>query len=84
MEGQRKEVNLGDYANAAAVGRLLKELDFPTDKNKIIQLVKLKTPINISEQKKEDLLNTLQQNLDERKEYHNVSEVSRAAGLVQQ
>ena len=84
VEGQRKEVNVGDYANAAALGRLLKELDFPTDKNKIIQLVKLKTPINISEQKKEDLLNTLQQNLDERKEYHNVSEVSRAAGLVQQ
>ena len=27
VEGQRKEVNVGDYANAAALGRLLKELD---------------------------------------------------------
>ena len=84
VEGQRKEVNVGEYAEAAALGRLLKELDFPTDKNRIIQLVQQKAPINISERKKEDLLNTLQQNLDERKEYYNVSEVTRAAGLVQQ
>ena len=70
VEGQRKEVNVGDYA--AALGRLLKELDFPTDKNRIIQLVQQKAPINIS------------QNLDERKEYYNVSDVTRAAGLVQQ
>ena len=84
VEGQRKEVNVGDYASAAALGRLLKELDFPTDKNKIIQLVQEKVSTNISEQKKGDLLNTLQQNLEERKEYHNVSEITRAAGLVQQ
>jgi hypothetical protein len=67
VEGQRKEVNVGDYANAAALGRLLKDLDFPTDKNKIIQYVQLKEPINISKEKKENLLNTLQPNLDERK-----------------
>jgi hypothetical protein len=30
VEGQRKEVNVADYASAAALGRLLKELDFPT------------------------------------------------------
>jgi len=84
IEGQRKEINVGDYAEAATLGRLLKELDFPTDKNRIIQLVQQKAPINISELKKEDLLNTLHQNLDERKEYYNVSEVTRAAGLVQQ
>ena len=30
VEGQRKEVNVGDYAEAAALGRLHKELDFPT------------------------------------------------------
>jgi hypothetical protein len=37
---------VGDYANAAALGRF-KELEFPTDKNKIIQHVRLKAPINI-------------------------------------
>jgi hypothetical protein len=83
VEGQRKEVNVGDYANAAALGRFLKDLDFPVNKNEIIEFIQLEDPINISKEKKEDLLNTLQQNLDERKEYHNVSEVSRDAGLVQ-
>jgi hypothetical protein len=61
---------------------LLKELDFP-EKNKIIQLVQLKAPIDISKEKQADLLNTLETNLDERKQYQNVSDVSRAAGLVQ-
>ena len=84
VEGQRKEVNVGDYANVAALGRLLKDLDFPADKNKIIQYIQLKEPINISKEKKEGLLNILEENLDERKQYQNVSEVTRAAGLVQQ
>ena len=84
VEGQRKEVNVGDYANAAALGRLLKDLDFPADKNKIIQSIQLKEAINISKEKKENLLNTLQENLEERKQYQNVSDVTTAAGLVQQ
>ena len=84
VEGQRKEVNVGDYANAAALGRLLKDLEFPADKNKIIQSMQLKEAINISKGKKEDLLNILQENLDDRKQYQNVSEITRAAGLVQQ
>jgi hypothetical protein len=54
---------------------LLKDLDFPTDKNKIIQYVQLKEPINISKEKNE---NTLQHNFDERKQYQNVSEVTSA------
>jgi hypothetical protein len=84
VEGQRKQVNVGDYANAAALGRLLKDLEFPTDKYKIIQYVQLKEPINISKEKKENLINTLQENLEERKQYQNVSDVTTAAGLVQQ
>ena len=85
VEGQRKEVNVGDYVKAAALGQLPKNLEFPTDKNKIIQFVQLhEQPINISKEKKEDLLNTLHQNLDERKQYQNVSEVTTSAGYVQQ
>ena len=85
IEGQRKEVNVGDYVKAAAIGQLLKDLEFPADKIKIIQFVQLQeTPTNISKEKKEDILYILQKNLEERKEYHNVSEVTRATGLVQQ
>ncbi len=85
VEGQRKEVNVGDYVKTAAVGQLLKDLKFPADKNKIIQFVQLQeTPINISKEKKEDILYILQKNIEEEKQYQNVSEVTRAAGLVQQ
>jgi len=85
VEGQRKEVNVGDYVKTAAIGQLLKDLKFPADKNKIIQFVQLQeTPTNISKEKKEDILYILQKNIEEGRQYQNVSEVTRAAGLVQQ
>ena len=84
VEGQRKEVNVGDYVKTAAIGPLLKDLKFPAYKNKIIQFVQLQeTPTNISKEKKEDILYILQKNIEEEKQYQNVSEVTRAAGLVQ-
>jgi hypothetical protein len=84
VEGQRKEVNVADYVKAAALAQLLKNLEFPTDKNKIIQFVQLQeTPTNISKEKKEDVLYILEKNLEEGKQYRNVSEITRAAGLVQ-
>jgi hypothetical protein len=85
VEGQRKEVNVGDYVKAAALAQLLKDLEFPTDKTKIIQFVQLQEqPINISKEKKEDILYILEKHIEEEKQYQNVSEVTRAAGLVQQ
>jgi hypothetical protein len=65
------------------LGQLLKDLEFPVNKNKIIEFIQQEYPINISKEKKEDLLNTIRQNLEEQKQYQNVSEVTRAAGLVQ-
>lgn len=85
VEGQRKEVNVGDYVKAAALGQLLKDLKFPADRNKIIQFVQIQQqPMNISKEKKEDILYILQKNIEEGKQYQNVSEVTRAAGIVQQ
>ena len=70
VEGQRKEVNVGDYVKTPALGQLLKNSEFPTDKNKIIQFVQLQgTPTNISKEKKEDLLYILEKNLEEGKQY---------------
>jgi hypothetical protein len=51
VEGQRKEVNVGDYVKAAALGHLLKNLEFPTDKNKIIQFVQLQETLDILKRK---------------------------------
>ena len=82
VEGQRKEVNVADYANAAALARFLEDLDFPADKKKIIHVVQLKEEMNISKTKKEELLNALYKNLDKTKQYQNVSEVAGAAEFV--
>ncbi len=85
VEGQRKEVNIGDYVKTAAIGQLLKDLEFPADKKKIIQFIQLQQPpINISKEKKEDISYVLQKNLEEGKQYQNVSEITKAAGLVHQ
>ena len=63
------------------MGQLLKNLEFPTDKNKIIQFVQLQEmPINISKEKKEDIIYKLQKNMEEGKQYQNVSQVTRATG----
>jgi hypothetical protein len=84
VEGQRKEVNVGDYVKTAAIAQLLKDLEFPADKKKIIQFIQLQQqPINISKEKK-DILYILQKNVEEGKQYQNVSEITRAAGLVHQ
>lgn len=58
---QRKEVNVGDYVKTSAIGQLLKGLEFPADKNKIVQFVRQQQerPTSITEEMKQDLLNTL-------------------------
>ena len=70
---QRKEVNLEDYEKVAALGQILKDLDFPANKGKIINFVKTYASNKI-------LLDKLEKIED--KEYKNVAEVSYEAGLV--
>lgn len=85
VEGQRKVVNVGDYAKTAALGQLLKDLDFPADKNNIIEFVQQsQQPSNITTENKHEILSLLQRNLKQGNQYQNVSEVTRAAGIVQQ
>ena len=77
IEGQRKEVNVEDYPKAVALGQLLKDIDFPADKQKVIQHVQQRSGSNTDSQ---SILSTLQ-NIED-KEYHNVAEVTKAAGVV--
>ena len=56
LEGQRKEVNVGDYAKTAAFGQLLKDLDFPAGKNEIIEFVQQsQQPSNITAENKQEI-----------------------------
>jgi hypothetical protein len=73
VEGQRKEVNLESYSKAASLGQILKDLDFPASKDKIIQFVQKKNPNS-------DILSSLR--LIEERQYQNVSDLTKAAGLV--
>ncbi|MFL6406608.1 MAG: DUF2795 domain-containing protein [Nitrososphaeraceae archaeon] len=73
VEGQRKEVNVESYSKVASLGQILKDLDFPANKDKIVKFVEQN---NASE----DILSSLQ-NIEDR-EYQNVSDVAKAAGLV--
>jgi hypothetical protein len=77
VEGQRKEVNVEDYPKAAALGQLLKDVDFPADKQKIIQHIQQRSG---NDNNSQDLLTKLR-NI-ENKQYQNVAEVTKAAGMV--
>jgi Protein of unknown function (DUF2795) len=77
-EGQRKEVNVENYAMVSEIGQLLKDLDFPADKNKILEFVQSQQ-ITQNKEKILDALNNLQA-----KSYRNVSDVTTSAGLVHQ
>src|ERR1051326_6595726 len=74
VEGQRKEVNVESYSKTASLGQILKDLDFPTTKDKIVKFVQQQKNAN------GDLLSIVQRIED--KEYRNVSDVTKAAGLV--
>jgi hypothetical protein len=40
IPGERKAINIEDYERVAALGQILKDLDFPANKDKIITFVK--------------------------------------------
>ena len=73
VEGQRKEVNVESYSKVASLGQILKDLDFPANKYKILEFVKKRSTNG-------DILSSLKRIED--KQYQNVSEVTKAAGLV--
>ena len=73
VEGQRKEVNVESYSKAASLGQMLKDLDFPANRAKILQFVEARNP-------EPGILSSLQKIED--RQYQNVSEVAKSAGLV--
>jgi hypothetical protein len=73
VEGQRKQVNVESYSKVASLGQILKDLDFPANKAKIVQFIKQK---NTSD----EILSSVQ-NIEDR-QYQNVSDVTKVAGLV--
>lgn len=73
IEGQRKEVNVESYSKTASLGQVLKDLKFPTNKVKVLEIVR-------KQNSDDDLLSRLGKIED--KEYQNVSDIAKATGLV--
>ena len=76
IEGQRKEVNVESYSDVSEIGQILKDLEFPAGKDKILDFIRDKiTPVD-----KERIYSALSK-IEDRK-YKNVSDVTTASGLV--
>ena len=74
IPGQQKDVNVKDYPSAIELANILKNVNYPADKNTIISSVKSNnTANNIA-----GLLEKLEDRL-----YNNSSEVVSATGLVE-
>jgi Protein of unknown function (DUF2795) len=80
VQGQRKEVNVESYSKVAEIGQILKDMDFPADKNRIISFARQQQTSAQNNKNKEEILSALQK-LEER-EYKNVSDVTSALGMV--
>ncbi len=76
IEGQRKEVNVESYSKVADIGQILKDMDFPAEKSKIIEFVSQRLGNN----QNNEILSAL--NKLEDKTFQNVSDVTKSAGLV--
>jgi hypothetical protein len=57
IEGQRKEVNVESYSKVAQVGQMLKDIEFPASKDKVIEHIKQQ---HSESQDKEEILNKLE------------------------
>jgi hypothetical protein len=73
IPGQRKEVDVEDYGEASSLGQILKDLEFPANKNKIMEFARSKNC-------DENTIKKLEQIQD--KEYKNTAEVTTATGIV--
>ena len=73
IPGERKEVNVESYGKVASLGQILKNLEFPANKDKIIKFVKASVT-------DKDILNKLEKL--ENKEYRNVAEITHETDLI--
>jgi hypothetical protein len=75
IAGQQRDKTVGDFPQAAALGQVLKGLEFPANKDAIVRFAE-----QSNRPEGREIMPALQK-LDER-QYQNVSEVAEAARLV--
>src|ERR671931_445368 len=79
IKGESRSKTINDFPYAAAIALVLKDLEFPADKEKIINFI-------LQQQTKDpqsrEILSILQQ-IEEKKQYNNIADITKAVGLVQ-
>ena len=81
VPGLKRESVIADYPEAAAMGRILINVGFPADKNKLIQFVREEQESKPQCRFDCKEILPLLQKIEERS-YESASEVTKAAGLV--
>jgi uncharacterized protein DUF2795 len=80
IDGQTRTKTINDFPYAAAIAQVLKDLEFPADKEKIINFI-------LQQQTKDpqsrEILSVIQQ-IEEKRQYNNIADITKASGLVQQ
>ena len=76
VQGEQRDKTVSDFPQAAAVGQVLKEMNFPADQGAIVRFIE-----QSNRPASKEVLPFVQK-IDER-QYQNVSEVAKAARLVQ-
>lgn len=76
VEGEQRDKTVSDFPQAAALGQVLKDLNFPADRDAIVRFVEQSNRLERNE-----VLSVIRK-IEER-QYQNVSEVAEAARLVQ-
>lgn len=81
IQGEQRNENVKDMPTAAAVADILKDMEFPADKQKIVSFVQSYDKSNSeTSNSSEEAISALQKIQD--RTYNNVYEVTQAAGLV--
>ena len=78
INGQTRTKTINDFPYAAAIAQVLKDLEFPTDKEKIIEFIQKQQS---KDPQSREILSILQQ--IEEKQYKNVSDVTKSSALVE-
>jgi hypothetical protein len=78
MPGEGRDKTINDIPNTAALAQVLKDLDFPADKNRIVEFVQQKKS---NDPKSNQILPILEK--IEEKQYQKVADVTLAAKLIQ-
>jgi hypothetical protein len=79
IDGQTRTKTINDFPYAAAIAQVLKDLEFPADKVKIINFLLQQQSKDLQSR---EILSILHQ-IEEKRQYNNIADITKAAGLVQ-